>query len=256
MDDPLNISMGFWGMATIAVFVFIFITSGIRIMKEYERAVVYTLGRFTSIKGPGLIIIIPVLQQAVKVDMRVNVLDVPPQDVISKDNVSVRVNAVVYYKVVDSFKAINEISHFHEATSQLAQTTLRSILGQHELDEMLSERDKMNADLQKILDSQTENWGVKISNVEIKQVDLDESMIRAIAKQAEAERIRRARVIDAEGEFQAAEKLKQAAGLFKGNPEAMQLRYLSTLSSIADEKSSTIVFPFPTKGLEKIFGQS
>ena len=196
-------------------------------------------------KGPGLVIIVPVIQQMVRVDLRTRVLDVPPQDVISRDNVSVRVNAVVYYRVIDPEKAIIQVEHFNEATSQLAQTTLRSVLGQHELDEMLAERDKLNADIRRILDEQTDAWGIKVSNVELKHVDLNETMIRAIAKQAEAERIRRAKVIDAEGEFQAAEKLAQAGEILASRPEAMQLRYLTALQNIAGERTSTIVFPIP-----------
>jgi len=206
---------------------------------------VFTLGRFSGVKGPGLIILIPFVQQAVRVDLRTIVLDVPSQDVISRDNVSVKVNAVVYFRVVDADKAIIQVENFMAATSQLAQTTLRSVLGKHELDEMLAERDKLNHDIQTILDAQTDAWGIKVANVEIKHVDIDESMIRAIARQAEAERSRRARVIDAEGEQQAAAKLVEAAVMLARTPEAMQLRYLSTLQNIAGEKNSTIVFPLP-----------
>ncbi len=221
------------------------ILSSLKIIREYERAVVFVLGRFYRIKGPGLIIVIPVIQQMVRVDLRTRVLDVPTQDVISRDNVSVKVNAVIYYRVIDPERAVIRVENFEAATSQLAQTTLRSVLGQHELDEMLSERDKLNADIRRILDEQTDAWGIKVSNVELKHVDLDESMIRAIAKQAEAERIRRAKIISAEGEFQAAEKMLDAARIMAQRPEAMQLRYLVALQEIANERSQTIVFPFP-----------
>ena len=220
-------------------------TSAVRVMREYQRAVVFTLGRFTGVKGPGLILLVPYAQQMVRIDLRTVVLDVPSQDVISRDNVSVKVNAVLYFRVVDADKAVIMIENFLQATSQLAQTTLRSVLGKHTLDEMLSERDKLNADIQVILDQQTESWGVKVTNVEIKQVDLDHSMVRAIARQAEAERTRRAKVINAEGEQQAAQKLVEAAEILATSPGAMQLRYLGTLSEIASERSSTIVFPFP-----------
>src|SRR3989344_400685 len=216
-----------------------------KVMREYQRAVVFTFGRFTSVKGPGLIIIIPLVQQIERVDLRTIVMDVPSQDVISRDNVSVKVNAVVYYRVMDPERAIIQVEHFNDATSQLAQTTLRSVLGKHELDEMLAERDKLNADIQAILDEQTDAWGIKVANVEIKHVDIDESMVRAIARQAEAERERRAKIINAEGEQQAAQKLLEAAEILGLKPEAMQLRYLSTLNVIANERSSTIVFPFP-----------
>ena len=229
----------------IAVVVVALLMTMLRIMREYERAVVFTLGRFSGVKGPGLIILIPFVQQAVRVDLRTVVLDVPSQDVISRDNVSVKVNAVVYFRVVDADKAIIQVENFMAATSQLAQTTLRSVLGKHELDEMLAERDKLNRDIQAILDAQTDAWGIKVANVEIKHVDLNESMIRAIARQAEAERSRRARVIDADGEQQAAAKLVEAAVMLAKVPEAMQLRYLSTLQNIAGEKNSTIVFPLP-----------
>ena len=229
----------------IAVLVIAFLYSGIRVMREYERAVVFTLGRFTGVKGPGLIIIIPVIQQMVRVDLRTIVHDVPSQDVISRDNVSVKVNAVIYFRVVDADKAVIQVENFFDATSQLAQTTLRSVLGKHELDEMLAERDKLNHDIQEILDSQTDAWGIKVANVEIKHVDIDESMIRAFARQAEAERYRRARIIGAEAEQQAAEKLVQAGEMLARTPESMQLRYLSTLQDIAGEKNSTIIFPVP-----------
>ena len=216
-----------------------------KVMREYQRAVVFTFGRFTSVKGPGLIIIIPLVQQIERVDLRTIVMDVPSQDVISRDNVSVKVNAVVYYRVIDPERAIIQVEHFNDATSQLAQTTLRSVLGQHELDEMLAEREKLNRDIQEILDKQTDAWGIKVANVEIKHVDIDESMIRAIARQAEAERERRAKVIHAEGELQASEKLLQAADVLARNSQAMQLRYLQTLTEIAGEKNSTIIFPVP-----------
>jgi regulator of protease activity HflC (stomatin/prohibitin superfamily) len=219
--------------------------ASVRILREYERGVVFMLGRFWRVKGPGLILIIPGIQQMVRVDLRTVVMDVPSQDVISRDNVSVKVNAVLYFRVMDAQKAIIQVENYLDATSQLAQTTLRAVLGKHELDEMLSERDKLNLDIQKILDAQTDAWGIKVSNVEIKHVDIDVSMVRAIAQQAEAERARRAKVIHAEGELQAAEKLLQAAQLLAQQPQAMQLRYLQTLSSIAGDKSSTIVFPVP-----------
>ncbi len=229
------------------IIILIFIISMFRVLREYERGVVFMLGRFYQVKGPGLIIIIPVLQQIVKVDLRTVVMDVPSQDVISRDNVSVRVNAVVYFRVVEPQSAIIQVENYFEATSQLAQTTLRSVLGQHELDEMLAEREKLNTDVQRILDAQTDGWGIKVSNVEIKHVDLDESMIRAIAKQAEAERERRAKVIHAEGELQASEKLLQAAQVLAKQPESLHLRYLQTLGSIAGTNSSTIVFPMPVE---------
>ncbi|MBL4871491.1 MAG: slipin family protein [Robiginitomaculum sp.] len=224
----------------------ILIFSAIRILREYERGTVFLLGRFYKVKGPGLIIIIiPFLQQMVRVDLRTVVMDVPTQDVISRDNVSVKVNAVVYFRVIDPEKAIIQVENFYNATSQLAQTTLRSVLGQHELDEMLAEREKLNIDIQTLLDAQTDAWGIKVANVEIKHVDIDESMIRAIAQQAEAERARRAKVIHAAGELQASEKLLAAAKVLAQQPQAIQLRYLQTLTEIAGEKSSTIVFPVP-----------
>jgi regulator of protease activity HflC (stomatin/prohibitin superfamily) len=227
-----------------------FLLTAINIMREYERAVVFTLGRFSGVKGPGLIILIPVIQQLVRVDLRTLVLDVPSQDVISRDNVSVKVNAVIYFRVVDADKAVLQVENFMAATSQLAQTTLRSVLGKHELDEMLAERDKLNSDIQTILDSQTDAWGIKVANVEIKHVDIDESMVRAIARQAEAERYRRARIIGAEAEQQAAEKLVEAGEMLARRPESMQLRYLSTLQDIAGEKNSTIIFPVPVDFLQ------
>lgn len=235
--------IGFIGI--IALFLIGLIASTIRILREYERAVIFTLGRFTGVKGPGLILVIPGVQQAVRVDMRVKVLDVPSQDVISRDNVSVRVNAVIYFRVIDAERATIQVENFMVATSELAQTTLRSVLGKHDLDEMLSERDALNNDIQALLDVQTDAWGIKVANVEIKHVDINELMIRAIARQAEAERERRAKVIIAEGEQQAAAKLLEAADIMARNPGAMQLRYLGSLNVIAGEKNSTIIFPFP-----------
>jgi regulator of protease activity HflC (stomatin/prohibitin superfamily) len=217
----------------------------IKILREYERAVVFFLGRVQRVFGPGIIFIIPGVQQIVRVDLRIRVFDVPPQDIITRDNVSVKVNAVVYFRVVDPRNAIIQVANFLEATSQLAQTTLRSVLGKHELDELLAEREKLNIDIQTVLDQQTDAWGIKVSNVEIKHVDINESMVRAIARQAEAERERRAKVIHAEGELQASEKLLQAAQMLAQKAEAMQLRYLQTLTQIAGDKSSTIVFPIP-----------
>ena len=225
----------------------------VRVLREYERGVMFTLGRFTGVKGPGLILMIPLAQQMVRVDLRTIVLDVPSQDVISRDNVSVKVNAVLYFRVVDPDKAIIQVENFMQATSQLAQTTLRSVLGKHELDEMLAERDKLNADIQEILDQQTDAWGIKVANVEIKHVDISESMIRAIARQAEAERTRRAKIINAEGEQQAAQKLVEAAQILAASPGAMQLRYLGTLHDMAGEKNATtIIFPFPIDLLQTV----
>jgi regulator of protease activity HflC (stomatin/prohibitin superfamily) len=232
--------------------VLILLFSAIRILNEYERGVIFTLGRYTGTKGPGIIIVVPFVQRMVKVDLRLVVLDVPTQDVISRDNVSVKVNAVVYFRIVDPDRAIIQVANPFEATSQLAQTTLRSVLGQHELDEMLSEREKLNLDIQRILDQATDAWGIKVSNVEIKHVDLDETMIRAIAKQAEAERTRRAKVIHAEGEKQAAAQLVEAARALGADPRAMQLRYLQTLADISSEKTSTIVFPLPLDLIEPL----
>ncbi len=229
----------------LAVFLLVLLVNAIKILKEYERGVIFTLGRFTGIKGPGLIFVIPILQQMSRVDLRTIVLDVPKQDVISRDNVSVKVNAVVYFRIVDPAKAIIQVANPFEATSQLAQTTLRSVLGQHELDEMLSQREKLNTDVQKILDDSTDIWGIKVSHVEIKHVDLDESMIRAMAQQAEAERSRRAKVIHAEGEKQAAAALVEAARELSADPRAIQLRYLQTLSGLSNSGSTTIVFPLP-----------
>ena len=235
----LNFGLG------VLVLVVALIAASMRILREYERGVVFQLGRFWSVKGPGLIFLIPVVQQMVRVDLRTVVFDVPPQDVITRDNVSVKVNAVVYFRVMDPQKAIIQVVDFLGATSQLAQTTLRAVLGKHELDALLAEREKLNLDIQKVLDAQTDAWGIKVSNVEIKHVDLNESMVRAIARQAEAERERRAKVIHAEGELQASEKLLAAAQVLARQPEAMQLRYLQTLSNIAGDKASTIVFPVP-----------
>jgi regulator of protease activity HflC (stomatin/prohibitin superfamily) len=236
--------------------ILLFFISAIRILREYERGVIFLLGRFWKVKGPGFILVIPIVQQMVRVDLRTVVMDVPTQDVISRDNVSVQVNAVVYFRVIDPQKAIIQVEDFYMATSQLAQTTLRSVLGQHELDEMLSERDRLNLDIQKILDQQTDTWGIKVNNVEIKHVDLETSMVRAIAKQAEAERTRRAKVIHALGEMEASEKLLGAAQKLAQQPEAMQLRYLQTLTEIASERSNTIVFPLPMEMLQKLFQQA
>ncbi len=239
----------------VAVLVALILFSAVNILKEYERGVIFTLGRFWKVKGPGLIIVIPGVQQMMRVQLRTVVMDVPSQDVISKDNVSVRVNAVVYFRVLDPQKAIIQVEDYYDATSQLAQTTLRSVLGQHELDDMLSERERLNQDIQQMLDSETDAWGIKVANVEIKHVDLEESMVRAIARQAEAERERRAKVINAEGEFQAATKLREAATILAQQPQSIQLRYLQTLIDIAGDKSSTIVFPLPiniTQAIEKL----
>ena len=227
------------------VVLLLILASAIKILPEYERGVVFFLGRFQGVKGPGLIIVIPGIQQIVRVDLRVITLDVPSQDVISRDNVTVRVNAVLYFRVVDPERAIIRVEDFNSATSQQAQTTLRSVLGKHDLDEMLSERDKLNSDIQEIIDAQTEEWGIKVANVEIKHVDLNESMIRAIARQAEAERERRAKVIHAEGELQASKKLVEAADVMSTNSGSMQLRYLQTLADMSNTNSSTIVFPLP-----------
>jgi regulator of protease activity HflC (stomatin/prohibitin superfamily) len=235
-----------------AAIVLILLFAAVNILREYERGVIFSLGRFWKVKGPGLIIVIPIIQQMVRVQLRTVVMDVPPQDVISRDNVSVRVNAVVYFRVVDPEKCIIQVEDFYEATSQLAQTTLRSVLGQHELDQMLAERETLNNSIQTILDKATDAWGIKVTTVEIKRVDLDESMIRAIGRQAEAERERRAKVIHAEGEQQAATKLQEAALILSKQPQAIQLRYLQTLVDIAGEKSSTIVFPLPINLLEKL----
>ena len=234
----------------VVILVAVLLAASMRILREYERGVVFQLGRFWMVKGPGLIFLIPVIQQMVRVDLRTVVFDVPPQDVITRDNVSVKVNAVVYFRVVDPEKAIIQVEDFNTATSQLAQTTLRSVLGQHELDDMLSGRERLNADIQSTLDEQTDAWGIKVANVEIKHVDIDESMVRAIAKQAEAERFRRAKIINAEGEQQAAEKLVEAGRILGGDPRAMQLRYFAALHDIAGDKSNTIVFPMPLDLIE------
>jgi regulator of protease activity HflC (stomatin/prohibitin superfamily) len=232
-------------VVAVLIVVVAFLYSAVRILREYERGVVFTLGRYTGTKGPGFFLLVPIVQQMVRIDLRVVVDEVPPQDVISRDNVSVKVNAVIYFRVVDPERAVIQVSNYLMATSQLAQTTLRWVLGKHELDSMLSERDRLNADLQEVLDKQTEAWGIKVSNVEVKRIDLDESMVRAIARQAEAERTRRAKIINALGEQQAAQKLVEAANILAPVPQAMQLRYLATLFDIAGERSSTIVFPFP-----------
>jgi regulator of protease activity HflC (stomatin/prohibitin superfamily) len=243
---------GWSGLVVAIILLIVLLAYSIRILREYERGVVFLLGRLWKVKGPGLVIIIPFIQQMVRIDLRTRVFDVPTQDVISRDNVSVRVNAVVYYRVIDPEKAVIQVEHFNEATSQLAQTTLRSVLGQHDLDQMLAEREKLNSDIRRILDEQTDAWGIKVSLVELKHVDLNENMIRAIARQAEAERNRRARVIDAEGEFQAAQRLAQAGEILSAQPEAMQLRYFTALQNVAGERASTIVFPVPMNLIEKL----
>lgn len=242
MDSAISFQY-FW--ITLVLLGLSFLLSIFRVLREYERGVIFLLGRFQRVKGPGLIIVVPIIQQMVRVDLRTVVMDVPTQDVISRDNVSVKVNAVVYFKVIDPEKSIIQVEDYLAATSQLSQTTLRSVLGQHELDEMLAERDQLNAHIQSILDRQTDAWGIKVSNVEIKHVDLDESMIRAIARQAEAERTRRAKVIHALGEHEAAEKLLNAANILAEQPQALQLRYLQTLTEIAGDKSNTVIFPIP-----------
>jgi regulator of protease activity HflC (stomatin/prohibitin superfamily) len=233
------------GFGLVVILVVAFLATALRILREYERGVVFQLGRFWKVKGPGLVILIPGIQQLVRVDLRVVVMDIPSQDVITRDNVSVKVNAVLYFRVVDPERAIIQVERFLEATSQLAQTTLRAVLGKHELDDLLSERDRLNLDVQKILDAQTDTWGIKVTNVEIKHVDLNDTMVRAIARQAEAERERRAKVIHAEGELQASHKLAEAAEILSRQPQALQLRYLETLTVIAADKNSTIVFPLP-----------
>ena len=238
------------GMAAVVIVSLLF--QMFKVLKEYERGVIFWLGKFQTVKGPGLIILFPGLQKMTKVDLRVIVMDVPTQDVISRDNVSVKVNAVIYFRIVDPEKAVIRVANAFEATSQLSQTTLRSVLGQHELDDMLSERDKLNVDIQNILDQRTDNWGIKVANVEIKHVDLDESMIRAIAQQAEAERARRAKVINAEGEKQAATMLSEAAKILASEEQSLQLRYLQTLKEIANERTNTIVFPLPIELVEPI----
>ncbi len=234
-----------FGLGAVVVLLLIFVSMSLRVLREYERGVVFLLGRFWRVKGPGLVILMPGVQQMVRVDLRVVTLDVPPQDVISRDNVSVKVSAIIYFRVVDPQKAIIQVEKFLVATSQLAQTTLRAVLGKHELDEMLAEREKLNLDVQRILDAQTDAWGIKVTDVEIKNVDLNESMVRAIARQAEAERERRAKVIHAEGEKQAAQALLEAARMLAQQPEAMQLRYLQTLTQVAGDRGTTIVFPVP-----------
>lgn len=244
------------GLGGLLFLLLALLVSAIRVLREYDRGVVFQLGRFWGVKGPGLVFIIPVLQQMVRVDLRTIVLDVPTQDVISRDNVSVKVNAVLYFRVIDPERAIIQVANYLEATSQLAQTTLRAVLGKHELDEMLAERERLNLDIQQVLDAQTDAWGIKVANVEIKHVDLDESMVRAIARQAEAERERRAKVIHAEGELQASEKLQQAAFVLAQQPGAMQLRYMQTLGAIAGDKSSTIVFPLPIELLDVVAAQA
>jgi regulator of protease activity HflC (stomatin/prohibitin superfamily) len=233
-------------LAVLIVIIGALLFSAFKVLREYERGVIFMLGRFYRVKGPGLIVLIPIVQQMVRVDLRTLVLDVPSQDLITRDNVSVKVNAVIYFRVVDPQQAIINVENYMEATGQMAQTTLRSVLGQHELDELLAERDRLNNDIQRILDAATDVWGVKVANVEIKHVDIDESMIRAIARQAEAERERRAKVIHADGEYQAAAKLVEAANLLAREPQSMQLRYLQTLTEVAGERSTTIVFPVPT----------
>ena len=241
-------------MLIVVVFILLLLLSAIKILNEYERGVMLSLGRFTGIKGPGVIVVIPFIQQMRKVDLRVIVLNVPKQDVITRDNVSVKVNAVVYFRIVDPGKAVLQVANPYEATSQVAQTTLRSVLGQHEMDDLLSQRDKLNSDIAVILDQATEAWGIKVANVEIKDVDLDESMIRAMAKQAEAERTRRAKIIHAEGESQAAEMLVRAAESLARQPTAMQLRYLQTLADISHEKTQIIVFPLPLDLIKPLLG--
>lgn len=250
MQAILSSGMLFTG--AIIFLLLLLIISMFRILREYERGVIFFLGRFEKVKGPGLIIVIPIVQQMVRVDLRTVVMDVPSQDVISRDNVSVRVNAVIYFRVIDSQKAIINVENFLQATSQLAQTTLRSVLGQHELDEMLANREMLNTDIQAILDARTDGWGIKVSNVEIKHIDLNETMIRAIARQAEAERTRRAKVIHASGEMEASDKLVEAAGKLAQEPNAILLRYLQTLTEIASEKNSTILFPMPTELLANL----
>ncbi len=239
-------------MLVIVIILAIIVFSALRVLKEYQRGVIFTFGRFDKVKGPGIILVIPIVQQMSKVDLRTVVMEVPPQDVISRDNVSVKVNAVIYFRIIDPEKAIIQVADVYDATSQLAQTTLRAVLGQHELDDMLAARDKLNADIQGILDQHTDAWGMKVTNVEIKQVDLDENMIRAIARQAEAERSRRAKVINAEGELQASQKLMEAAQTLIQQPQAIQLRYLQTLVEVAGDKSSTIVFPLPMDLIEPL----
>jgi len=258
MNDILleDILMPYATFGMLAALLIVIIYNTIKILKEYERGVIFLLGRFQTVKGPGLIILFPGIQKMTKVDLRVIVMDVPTQDVISRDNVSVKVNAVIYFRIVDPEKAVIRVADVFEATSQLSQTTLRSVLGQHELDDMLSERDKLNADIQNLLDKRTDNWGIKVANVEIKHVDLDESMIRAIAQQAEAERARRAKIINAEAEKQAATMLSEAANILAGEEQALQLRYLQTLKEISNERTNTIVFPMPLEFVEPILSMT
>jgi regulator of protease activity HflC (stomatin/prohibitin superfamily) len=251
---PFDLPFGFGSVALL--FVIAVLVASLRILREYERGVVFLLGRFWKVKGPGLIIVVPGLMQMAKVDLRVVTMDVPPQDVISRDNVSVKVNAVVFFRVIDPQKAIIQVENYLMATSQLAQTTLRVVLGKHELDEMLAERERLNLDVQRILDAQTDGWGIKVTNVEIKHIDLNESMVRAIARQAEAERERRAKVIHADGEKQAAAALLEAAQMLAQQPEAMQLRYLQTMTQVAGDRGSTIVFPLPLDLLRDVLGGS
>jgi len=248
---PINLTP----YAFFFILIIAFLALSLKIVPEYQRLVVFFLGRFQAVKKPGLRIVVPGIQQAVRVDLRVITMDVPSQDVISRDNVTVQVNAVLYFRVVDPEKAIIQVEDYYNATSQLAQTTLRSVLGQHELDEMLTERDKMNADLQEIIDQQSDAWGIKVTNVEVKHVDLNENMIRAIAKQAEAERERRAKVIHAEGELQASEKLLEAANVISKNPQALQLRYLQTLNDISNENATTVVFPLPIDLIQSLMSK-
>jgi regulator of protease activity HflC (stomatin/prohibitin superfamily) len=248
----INLQLGFFPLLMLLI---ILILASVKILREYERGVIFLLGRFWKVKGPGLVIVVPGIQQMVKVDLRVVTMDVPPQDVISKDNVSVQVNAIVFFRVVDPQKAIIQVENYLVASSQLAQTTLRAVLGKHELDEMLVERERLNLDVQQILDAQTDSWGIKVTNVEIKRIDLNESMIRAIARQAEAERERRAKVIHAEGEKQAAQTLLDAAELLSRQPAAMQLRYLQTLTQVAGDKTSTLVFPVPVDLIGSLLGR-
>lgn len=243
------------GLTVVIVVLVLVVVNAIKVLREYQRGVIFTLGRFSAVKGPGLILVLPVVQQMVRVDLRVVTMDVPSQDVISRDNVSVKVNAVIYFRVMAPDKAIIQVERYLDATSQLAQTTLRAVLGKHELDEMLSEREKLNMDVQQILDAQTDSWGIKVTNVEIKHIDLNESMVRAIARQAEAERERRAKVIHAEGEKQAAQALMEAAQILAEQPSAMQLRYLQTLTQVAGDKSSTLVFPIPVDLLTSLIGR-
>jgi regulator of protease activity HflC (stomatin/prohibitin superfamily) len=251
-----DILMPYVTFGMLAALFIVIIYNTIKILKEYERGVIFLLGRFQTVKGPGLIILFPGIQKMTKIDLRVIVMDVPTQDVISRDNVSVKVNAVIYFRIVDPEKAVIRVADVFEATSQLSQTTLRSVLGQHELDDMLSERDKLNTDIQGLLDQRTDNWGIKVSNVEIKHVDLDESMIRAIAQQAEAERARRAKIINAEAEKQAATMLSEAAHILAGEEQALQLRYLQTLKEISNERTNTIVFPMPLEFVEPILSMT